>query len=432
MLSCSPHSMPIHLADLLARWSISFSNLLRPLRQRPSEGGSGCPILKLTPSNLRRNTTKHRTPDKPCRRRAAATKTADPSGGEAVREAAALAHRHQTTHRTRSHRATERIECARLREGRSDAVKHSPAHGTGQHTLQNVAIVGRSASGTRCTASKHGAPDARARRAIRRDDYTYDRPSSGPEGVVPYLLKFFEEETARIGCIERVIPDVAVPIIALGVAGCLDERVGLEEAGQSWIVNPSIHVNQAHFVQLFMAGVTAAGSFGEPLRDHIGHQIPAIGVATLAPRVKAHGLDDVAAFVGDNVGRAQVVGVDERFIRLALLLEAAAGFNGVNGTGHGSAPGDGVAVARLDAFDVAQVAGGFGDQDAVLFELVGATEAVAARAVHTDSELLGPAIMNPAFTQNYLQGPPGCYRFIVHSWLASSSGKPALRRCSMM
>src|SRR5690625_2236650 len=130
-----------------------------------------------------------------------------------------------------------------------------------------------------------------------------------------------------------------------------------------------------------MAGVTAAGSFGEPLCDHIGHQIPAIGVAALAPSVKAHGLDDVAAFVGDDVGGAQVVGVDERFIRLALLLKGAAGFGCVNRTGHGSAPGDGVAVGRFYAFDVAQVAGGFGDRDAVLFELVGATEAVAARAV---------------------------------------------------
>src|SRR5690625_3775477 len=92
-----------------------------------------------------------------------------------------------------------------------------------------------------------------------------------------------------------------------------------------------------------MAGVTAAGSFGEPLCDHIGHQIPAIGVAALAPRVKAHGLDDVAAFVGDKVSRTQVVGVDERFIGLALLLKGAAGFNGVNRAGHGSAPGDGVA-----------------------------------------------------------------------------------------
>src|SRR5690625_5882404 len=92
-----------------------------------------------------------------------------------------------------------------------------------------------------------------------------------------------------------------------------------------------------------MAGVTAAGSFGEPLCDHIGHQIPAIGVAALAPRVKAHGLDDVAAFVGDKVSRTQVVGVDERFIGLALLLKGAAGFNGVNRASHGSAPGDGVA-----------------------------------------------------------------------------------------
>src|SRR5690625_1190879 len=60
-----------------------------PLRQGPSEGGSGRPISELTPSNLRRNTPKHRTPDKPCRRRAATTKSADASGGKAVREATA-------------------------------------------------------------------------------------------------------------------------------------------------------------------------------------------------------------------------------------------------------------------------------------------------------------------------------------------------------
>ena len=72
---------------------------------------------------------------------------------------------------------------------------------------------------------------------------------------------------------------------------------------------------------------------------------------------------------------------DERFIRLALLLEGAAGFDNVNRASHGSAPSDGVAVARFDAFDVAQVAGGFGDGDAVLLEFVGAAEAVASRAV---------------------------------------------------
>src|SRR5690625_6224252 len=131
--------------------TVSFLECVCPLRQRTSKSRRCRPILKLTPGNLRRNTTKHGAPDKSLRRRAATTKAANPSGGEAVREATALAHGHQTTHRTRSHRATERIERARLREGRSDAVKHSPAHGTGQHTLQNVAIVGRSASGTRCT-----------------------------------------------------------------------------------------------------------------------------------------------------------------------------------------------------------------------------------------------------------------------------------------
>src|SRR5690625_7380151 len=120
-----------------------------------------------------------------------------------------------------------------------------------------------------------------------------------------------------------------------------------------------------------MAGVTATGSFGEPLCDHIGHQIPAIGVATLAPGVKAHGLDDVAAFVGDDVSGAQVVGVDERFIRLALLLKGAAGFDCVNGNVNGMAPGDGVADARLDAYVVAKYMYGVGGRFASLYEIVG-------------------------------------------------------------
>src|SRR5690625_5726866 len=37
----------------------------RPSPQRPHKSSSRCPIFELTPSNLRRNTTKHRTPDKP-------------------------------------------------------------------------------------------------------------------------------------------------------------------------------------------------------------------------------------------------------------------------------------------------------------------------------------------------------------------------------
>src|SRR5690625_4200105 len=150
------------------------------------------------------------------------------------------------------------------------------------------------------------------------------------------------------------------------------------------------------------------GSVGiKRLFDDVADRVPDAGVAALAPRVKAHGLDDVAAFVGDNVGRAQVVGVDERFIGLALLLKGAAGFDCVNGTGHGSAPGDGVAVARLDAFDVAHVAGGFGDRDAVLFELVGTTEAVAARAVLKPAGVFAFGDLNRFVVGVVHQGPKG-------------------------
>src|SRR5690625_44466 len=88
---------PVVQRNAFTDWAIqnrcvrtTTESALRPLRQRPREGSSRRPIFELTASNLRRNTTKHGAPDKPCRRRAAATKTADPSGGEAVREAAAL------------------------------------------------------------------------------------------------------------------------------------------------------------------------------------------------------------------------------------------------------------------------------------------------------------------------------------------------------
>src|SRR5690625_3796190 len=150
------------------------------------------------------------------------------------------------------------------------------------------------------------------------------------------------------------------------------------------------------------------GSVGiKRLFDDVADRVPDAGVAALAPRVKAHGLDDVAAFVGDDVSGAQVVGVDERFIRLALLLKGAAGFDCVNGTGHGSAPGDGVAVARLDALDVAQVAGGVGDWDAVLFALVGAAEAIAARDVLTPAGAFVFGDLNEFVVGVVLQGSAG-------------------------
>src|SRR5690625_1777388 len=107
-------------------FSSRLSYCLHSSPQCPRKCRRGCSIFELTPSNLRRNTTKHGAPDKPCRRRAAATKTADPGRREAVREATTLAHRHQTTHKTRIHRATERIECARPREGLADAVNIAP------------------------------------------------------------------------------------------------------------------------------------------------------------------------------------------------------------------------------------------------------------------------------------------------------------------
>src|SRR5690554_3657800 len=67
------------------------------------------------------------------------------------------------------------------------------------------------------------------------------------------------------------------------------------------------------------------GSVGiKTLFDDVADQVPGAGVATLAPGVEAHGLDDGAVFIGDKVGRAQVVGVDERFIRLAVSLKDAA------------------------------------------------------------------------------------------------------------
>src|SRR5690606_11295072 len=60
--------------------------------------------------------------------------------------------------------------------------------------------------------------------------------------------------------VQGVIKRVAVPIVALAVRGRLDIGVSLHKPGKPRIKDPAIHVDQAHVIQHFMAGVAALGN----------------------------------------------------------------------------------------------------------------------------------------------------------------------------
>src|SRR5688572_10469483 len=64
-------------------------------------------------------------------------------------------------------------------------------------------------------------------------------------------------EPRRIGSIQRVVPDIAVPIERLRTERGLDDRIRGHEPGNHWIVDATLHVDEIEVVQLFVPGVAA-------------------------------------------------------------------------------------------------------------------------------------------------------------------------------
>src|SRR6266511_1730128 len=59
-------------------------------------------------------------------------------------------------------------------------------------------------------------------------------------------------ETRRVDRPERVIPDVAIPVVALQIARGLNERIRSREPPEERVVDSAVHVNQHQLIQVLM------------------------------------------------------------------------------------------------------------------------------------------------------------------------------------
>ena len=110
------------------------------------------------------------------------------------------------------------------------------------------------------------------------------------------------EPSARVGVLERVEHAVGVAVEALGVLWALDVLVDGEERGHHGVVHAAVHINQAEVVEMLVPREAAVehGYIGEAAA-------PGIGIAEVAPRVKAQALLHRAFCVRYRGPRAEVV-----------------------------------------------------------------------------------------------------------------------------
>src|SRR5258708_12305226 len=58
---------------------------------------------------------------------------------------------------------------------------------------------------------------------------------------------------------KRIVPDVAVAVVALQVAWGLDERIRGHEPSEERVVDPAVHVNERKLIQMLMRGEATVG-----------------------------------------------------------------------------------------------------------------------------------------------------------------------------
>lgn len=105
-----------------------------------------------------------------------------------------------------------------------------------------------------------------------------------------------------VGPTEGVIPYVAVAVGVLQVLQITDDRIRLQHPPDQRVVEPSVHVDQPDVVELFVAGVAAAGAVVgrfTPVDDQAACAVvAAVGVAAFAKGVVGVAGGEVAGLVG--------------------------------------------------------------------------------------------------------------------------------------
>ena len=118
------------------------------------------------------------------------------------------------------------------------------------------------------------------------------------EQLADALEQFLEEEPGGVGIAERVVQYIAVAVVALRVAGELNNGIGREKTAQVRVVHPPVHVDEGDAVEHLVAGVAAQGGGAGQLVHRRGRR----GRAALAPGI-------VGQALGDDADGAQVVSV---------------------------------------------------------------------------------------------------------------------------
>jgi len=160
---------------------------------------------------------------------------------------------------------------------------------------------------------------------------------------------------AGVGQADGVVQHIAVAVVALAVVGELDEGVGGEKTPQIRVIDPSVHVDQADAVQVFVSGEA-------PGFDAVrGRGAAPVGRAAFAPGFEAGAFSDLAVLVEDEVYRAQVI--PEQVAGLCIFAGDLDG-DGV-AVGADVVAVAGAAVAAGDALQITHIVDGFGDDTGV-------------------------------------------------------------------
>ena len=61
--------------------------------------------------------------------------------------------------------------------------------------------------------------------------------------------------TRRIGVFQRIVEAIRITVIALRKAGGLYFVIGAQHLGKLRVIHPSVHVDEAKVIQMFVAGV---------------------------------------------------------------------------------------------------------------------------------------------------------------------------------
>ncbi|KAF5031481.1 hypothetical protein DSECCO2_627290 [anaerobic digester metagenome] len=67
---------------------------------------------------------------------------------------------------------------------------------------------------------------------------------------------------ARIRKLQRIVQHIAVFIVVLCIGGVLQNGIRTQKSSDYGVVYPSVHVDQCKLIQVFVAGVAAAGVGG--------------------------------------------------------------------------------------------------------------------------------------------------------------------------